>query len=280
MEGKASISARKAQKADREKLRRERLNEQFLELGNTVDPDRPKNDKVTMLVDTTQMLNDLTAEVNRLKAECSSLTEESCELTQEKKELREENAYLQGDITNLKIQYQQRLRFMFPWTGIDPSVVVAPPYLYPVPLSVPMGPVARRPSLQPYPFFGNHNAGVVDNPCSTFISYSTTAHPPMERALSSDVSFQRDCGSKSMDDERGSVGDKCDGSNDVVTELELKIPGSSTNQDLEAGEKKGKQTDKKERSLVNHLSSRQYNSSQGSQDNASNNIDEISKCSK
>lgn len=33
---KDPIAARKVQKADREKLRRDRLNEQFLELGNTL----------------------------------------------------------------------------------------------------------------------------------------------------------------------------------------------------------------------------------------------------
>lgn len=36
MEAKDPIAARKVQKADREKLRRDRLNEQFLELGNTL----------------------------------------------------------------------------------------------------------------------------------------------------------------------------------------------------------------------------------------------------
>ncbi|KAK8694568.1 hypothetical protein V6N13_072116 [Hibiscus sabdariffa] len=156
MEAKDSISARKAQKADREKLRRDRLNEQFIELGNTLDPDRPKNDKVTILVDTTQMLKDLTAQVDRLKAECSSLTEESRE---EKNELRDEKASLKADIENLNIQYRKRLSVMFPWTGIDPSVVVAPPYSYPVPLPIPTRPLAMQPSLQPYPFFGNHNPG-------------------------------------------------------------------------------------------------------------------------
>lgn len=45
------------------------------------DPDRPKNDKATILTDTIQMLKDLTARVNRLKAECASLTEESREVT-------------------------------------------------------------------------------------------------------------------------------------------------------------------------------------------------------
>lgn len=33
---KDPVTARKVQKADREKLRRDRLNEQFLELGNTL----------------------------------------------------------------------------------------------------------------------------------------------------------------------------------------------------------------------------------------------------
>jgi hypothetical protein len=33
---KDSVSARKIQKADREKLRRDRLNEHFVELGNTL----------------------------------------------------------------------------------------------------------------------------------------------------------------------------------------------------------------------------------------------------
>lgn len=36
VEVKDSIAARKVQKADREKLRRDRLNEHFLELGNTL----------------------------------------------------------------------------------------------------------------------------------------------------------------------------------------------------------------------------------------------------
>lgn len=35
-EAKDSVTARKVQKADREKLRRDRLNEQFMELGNAL----------------------------------------------------------------------------------------------------------------------------------------------------------------------------------------------------------------------------------------------------
>ncbi|EOX90849.1 Myc-type [Theobroma cacao] len=284
VEVKDPIAARKVQKADREKLRRDRLNEQFLELGNTLDPDRPKNDKATILMDTIQMLKDLTAEVSRLKDECSSLTEESRELTQEKNELREEKASLKADIDNLNVQYQQRLRVMFPWNGIDPSVVMPPPYSYPVHLPLPTGPIPIHPSLQPYPLYGNHNPGAIANPCSTFMPYSATTNTPIDQpssqhASSSHTSIKRDSRSKSMDEQRGSNGDRCDGSNDVATELELKMPGSSTNQELSAGEKKGKQT-QKERSMVNGSSSSRYSLSQGLQDSSSDSVDDVPNSNK
>jgi len=41
------------------------------------DPDRPRNDKATILGDTIQMLKDLTTQVNKLKAEYTSLSEEA-----------------------------------------------------------------------------------------------------------------------------------------------------------------------------------------------------------
>ncbi|GJY98626.1 transcription factor bHLH121-like protein isoform X2 [Tanacetum coccineum] len=77
---KDTSDARKVQKADREKLRREKLNYQFIELGNLLDPDRPKNDKASIVIDTIQVLKELMTEVNRLKAECAALSEESCEV--------------------------------------------------------------------------------------------------------------------------------------------------------------------------------------------------------
>lgn len=45
-----------------------------------VDPDRPKNDKASILSDTVQIVKDLTAQVNRLKAEYTTLNEESREV--------------------------------------------------------------------------------------------------------------------------------------------------------------------------------------------------------
>lgn len=158
------------------------------------------------------------------------------QLVQEKNELREEKVALKSDIDNLNVQYQQRLRVMFPWAPIDPSVVMGPsPYSYPVPVPVPSGPIPMHPSLQPFPFFGNQNPSGIPNPCSTFIPYQTPANPPTEvpsaqYASASHVSSKPDSKSKSSDRERSSNTEKCDESNDVATDLELKTPGSSSQQ--------------------------------------------------
>ncbi|XP_030975837.1 transcription factor bHLH121-like [Quercus lobata] len=282
VEIKDPVAARKVQKADREKLRRDRLNEQFLELGNTLDPDRPKNDKATILNDTIQMLKDLTGEVNRLKVEYAALTEESRELTQEKTELREEKASLKSDIENLNVQYQQRLRVMFPWAAMDSSVVMGPPYSYPVPVPVPSGPIPMHPSLQPFPFFGNHTTGGIANPCSTFIPYPPPPNPPVEQpsaqyASTSQISSKQDSKSKSSDHQRGSNVERCDDSNDVATELELKMPGSSVQQDLSSEGRKGKQSQRKERSATEISSSSRYSSSQGHQESSSNSVGDMPK---
>lgn len=44
------------------------------------DPERPKNDKATILTDTLQLLKDLTSEVTKLKSEYTALTDESREV--------------------------------------------------------------------------------------------------------------------------------------------------------------------------------------------------------
>ncbi|GAB4848470.1 hypothetical protein Ancab_003175 [Ancistrocladus abbreviatus] len=279
-ETKDPVAARKVQKADREKLRRDRLNEQFLELGNALDPDRPKNDKATILTDTIQLLKDLTADVNRLKAECAALSEESHELTQEKNELREEKASLKSEIENLNIQHQQRLRVMFPWAPVEPhpSVVMGPHYSFPMPLALPAGPIPMHPSLQPFPFFGNQNPGAIPNHCSTFVPYPTPTNLQVEQqstqyASTSHISSKQDSRSKSSDSQRGRKFEWSGDSNDVATDLELKTPGTSGQQESCLGDRKGKQLLRKERSCTDGGSSSLVSSSQGPQESSSNSVD-------
>ncbi|KAK9067400.1 hypothetical protein SSX86_014728 [Deinandra increscens subsp. villosa] len=242
VDAKDTNDARKVQKADREKMRRDRLNEQFIELGNVLDPDRPKNDKASIIIDTIQVLKDLTTEVNRLKAECRALSEESCELTQEKNELREEKSSLKSDIENLDAQYQQRVRVMFPWGHIDPSSVIMPPP-FPVGLPIHTGHVP----MHQFPFFTNHNPpGTVPTSAPAYMPYPSQTIPVYTNVVAhtSYSANKHGCGSKSSDRFRGNNGEKGDDSGDVVTELELKTPGSRSGQESSGRDKKGKQLER------------------------------------
>ncbi|KAF5727839.1 Basic helix-loop-helix DNA-binding superfamily protein [Tripterygium wilfordii] len=253
-----TATARKVQKADREKLRRDRLNEQFLELGNAIDPDRPKNDKAAILADTIQAFKDLTAQVDKLKAEHAILIEESRELTQEKNDLKEEKASLKSDIENLNIQCQQRCKTMFPWAPMDHPVVMAPPS-YPFPLPMPMapGPIPMHPSMQPYPFYGNQNPGVLPNPCSTFIPFMAPPNMLVEQRSSqyvtphvqpgghSHVTGKQDSNNKSGESKKARSGD----ADDVTTDLELKTPNFTGDEDLSSGRRKSRNSVRRENSV-------------------------------
>lgn len=160
-------------------------------------------------------------------------------MTQEKNDLREEKASLKSDIENLNIQYQQRLRGMFPWAAMDHTIVMAPPsYQFPVPMPMPPGPIPVHPSMQPYPFYGNQIPGVIPNPCSTFIPYVTPnalveqqstqhASPLLHLGNQSPILGKQDSKNKSSEESKN---EKREDSNDVTTDLELKTPGSTEDQ--------------------------------------------------
>lgn len=128
---------------------------------------------------------------------------------------------------------------MYPWTAIDHSVVMAPPsYPFPVPMAMPPGSIPLHPHMQPYPFYGNQNPGVISNPCSTFVPYinpSTLVEQQSTQYLSpfvqhgsrSNASGEQDSRNKSS---RESKIDKNEDSNNITTALELKTPGSASDQ--------------------------------------------------
>ncbi|KAF3434653.1 hypothetical protein FNV43_RR21738 [Rhamnella rubrinervis] len=278
---KGCLAARKIQKADREKLRRDRQNEQFVELGNVLDPDRPKNDKATILADTIQLLKDLTSQVNKLKAEHIMLTEESRELAQEKNDLREEKSSLKSDIENLNTQYQHRCRTMFPWAAMDHSVVMAPPsYPYPVPMPMPPGSIPMHPQMQPYHFYGNQNPGVIPNPCSTFVPYlppgimveqQSTQYlsPFVQPGSRSNASGEQDSRNKSSGQSKI---EKNEDSNNITTDLELKTPGSASDQELTSEQGKSQNSSREDNSISDKSSSSRCSSSRSVQDSSSNSI--------
>ncbi|KAG5246858.1 transcription factor ILR [Salix suchowensis] len=116
-------------KACREKMRRDRLNDRFMELGALLDPGRPPNvDKSAILVDAARMVTQLREESQKLKESNESLQEKIDELKAEKNELRDEKQRLKTEKENLEWQ----LKALSP----PPTYLPHPPAI-PAPFSAP-----------------------------------------------------------------------------------------------------------------------------------------------
>lgn len=106
--------SRPGSKACREKLRRERLNDRFLDLSCILEPGRPaRTDKPAILDDAIRVLNQLRTESQELKETNEKLQEEIKSLKAEKNELREEKLILKAD----KEKLEQQLKVMAMPTG-------------------------------------------------------------------------------------------------------------------------------------------------------------------
>ncbi|KAL9441449.1 hypothetical protein AB3S75_020024 [Citrus x aurantiifolia] len=107
-------------KACREKLRRDRLNDKFVELASILEPGRPpKTDKAAILIDAVRMVTQLRSEAQKLKDSNSSLHEKIKELKAEKNELRDEKQRLKAE----KEKIEQQLKAM----STQPSFLTPPP---------------------------------------------------------------------------------------------------------------------------------------------------------
>ncbi|CAA3027582.1 transcription factor ILR3-like [Olea europaea subsp. europaea] len=92
-------------KACREKFRRDRLNERFLELRSILEPGKPpKTDKCAILCDVIQMVTQLRLEAQQLKESNKDLLEKIKELKVEKNELRDEKLRLKASKEKLELQ--------------------------------------------------------------------------------------------------------------------------------------------------------------------------------
>ncbi|XP_022749085.1 transcription factor ILR3-like [Durio zibethinus] len=92
-------------KACREKLRRDKLNDRFLELGAILEPGRlRKTDKVAILSDTVRIVHQLQSEAQKLKESNEELQAKIKELKAEKNELRDEKQRLKADKEKLEQQ--------------------------------------------------------------------------------------------------------------------------------------------------------------------------------
>ncbi|KAJ0267100.1 Transcription factor ILR3 [Hirschfeldia incana] len=116
-------SSATSSKACREKQRRDRLNDKFMELGAILEPGNPpKTDKAAILVDAVRMVTQLRGEAQKLKDSNSSLQDKIKELKTEKNELRDEKQRLKTE----KEKLEQQLKAM---SAPQPSFFPAPPMM-------------------------------------------------------------------------------------------------------------------------------------------------------
>ncbi|KAJ8753333.1 hypothetical protein K2173_019732 [Erythroxylum novogranatense] len=105
---KVKVPKRK-KKADREKLKREQLNELFVELANVLELAQSNSGKAFILNEATRILKDLVGQIDCLKKENMSLLSESNYVTIEKNELKDENSALESQVGELQCELEARL---------------------------------------------------------------------------------------------------------------------------------------------------------------------------
>ncbi|KAG8384711.1 hypothetical protein BUALT_Bualt04G0146700 [Buddleja alternifolia] len=105
---------RKIHKAEREKLKRDHMNDLFVNLEKTLDLDQPNNGKASLLRDTIKLLGELLSQVDNLKKENVTLLSESNYVTIEKNELVEETSALDAQIKRLQREIDERANVTLP----------------------------------------------------------------------------------------------------------------------------------------------------------------------
>ncbi|KAB2061967.1 hypothetical protein ES319_A10G122300v1 [Gossypium barbadense] len=103
--GRSGSCSRPGTKACREKLRREKLNERFLDLSSILEPGRPaRTDKSAILDDAIRVLTQLRTDAQELKETNEKLLEEIKSLKAEKNEIRDEKLVLKANKERIEQQ--------------------------------------------------------------------------------------------------------------------------------------------------------------------------------
>ncbi|MFS7939750.1 putative transcription factor bHLH family [Helianthus anomalus] len=95
-------------KAEREKLKREHLNELFLELAGALELTEQNSGKASVLGETTRVVKDMIDQIKSLKKENAALQSETQYVTVERNELQDETCTLQKQISELQSMIKER----------------------------------------------------------------------------------------------------------------------------------------------------------------------------
>ncbi|XP_057429436.1 transcription factor ILR3-like [Lotus japonicus] len=116
-------------KACREKMRRDQLNDRFLELSSILDPGRPsKMDKMGILSDAVRVVSQLREDAQKLRESTENLQGKINELKAEKNELRDEKQQLRAekDIIEQKLKAISSQPSFLPHHSTLPTAFPAP----------------------------------------------------------------------------------------------------------------------------------------------------------
>ncbi|XP_017255659.1 transcription factor bHLH47 [Daucus carota subsp. sativus] len=108
-------------KAEREKLKREHLNDLFLALANALEISEQTNGKACVIGETTRMVKDTLKQIECLKRENEALLFESQYVTSENNELQVENSALQDQIVKLQKELKEKT------SQVNLDLNIAPP---------------------------------------------------------------------------------------------------------------------------------------------------------
>ncbi|CAN1155938.1 Transcription factor bHLH47 [Linum perenne] len=112
---------RRVHKAEREKLKREQLNDLFLDLAAALEMEQANSGKASILNEAARILKDLRGQIDALRKDNATLLSESRYVTIEKNELKDENSVLETQIEDLQSQVESRLAQSKPDLNIPPS---------------------------------------------------------------------------------------------------------------------------------------------------------------
>ncbi|KAF8094936.1 hypothetical protein N665_0348s0019 [Sinapis alba] len=122
---KGKVVPKRLNKAVRERLKREHLNELFIELADSLEVNEQNSGKASVLCEATRFLKDVFGQIESLRKEHTCLLSESNYVTTEKNELKEETSVLETEISRLQSEIEARVNQSKPDLNTPPP---APEY--------------------------------------------------------------------------------------------------------------------------------------------------------
>ncbi|KAL8130315.1 hypothetical protein V2J09_019470 [Rumex salicifolius] len=107
-------------KSERERLKREHLNDLFNDLASALELCEPNNGKACILGETIRLVNDLTSHIKCLREENTTLLSESNYVIMERNELKDENCCLESQIQKIKQEIMERKGQLKPDLNVAP----------------------------------------------------------------------------------------------------------------------------------------------------------------